>query len=237
MKFVVIQFPGSNCDQDCYRVLKEVFGEDVRYVWHKDSKINKDETIILPGGFSYGDYLRCGAVARFSPVMESVKKAAADGQFVLGICNGFQILCEAGLLPGALVRNQNLHFICEHARIKVENNQTIFTTRYEHGEVLDVPIAHGEGCYLAEPDVLKRMEENKQVVFRYVDDNGEATAEGNPNGSMNNIAGICNETRNVLGMMPHPERACEMLLQGTDGRGLFESLIAEEKKSFLLLDV
>lgn len=227
MRFAILQFPGSNCDQDCDRVLREVFGAETRMVWHKETTIYKEEVVILPGGFSYGDYLRCGAIARFSPIMESVKRAAEDGQLVLGICNGFQVLCEAGLLPGALVRNRDLHFICEHVRIRVENNKTVFTSRYEKGEVLNIPVAHGEGCYIAEENVLKELEKNNQIIFRYVDEDGDANEEGNPNGSMLNIAGICNKDGNVLGLMPHPERASEILLQGTDGRGLFESILSQ----------
>ncbi|MFH1067193.1 MAG: phosphoribosylformylglycinamidine synthase subunit PurQ [bacterium] len=225
MKFAVIRFPGSNCDQDCYRVLKDELRQEVRYVWHKDTRLDEDEIIILPGGFSYGDYLRCGAVARFSPIMQAVRQAAERGQLVLGICNGFQILCEAGLLPGALVRNRNLHFICENVFLRAETNQTPFTSAYQQGQVLRVPIAHGEGCFMAEPRVLDALEKNNQIVFRYADASGKISSATNPNGSALNIAGICNEARNVLGMMPHPERACEALLSGADGLGLFQSLI------------
>lgn len=227
MKFAVIQFPGSNCDQDCYRVVRDVFGEEVRYAWHKDERIDADEAVIVPGGFSYGDYLRCGAIARFSPIMKSVVEAAKRGQPVLGICNGFQILCESGLLPGALVRNRDMHFICETVPLRVEENDTIFTKGYESGEVIDIPIAHGEGCYSASEEEVKRLEGEGRVVFRYVDGNGEVNEAGNPNGSVGNIAGICNEERNVLGMMPHPERACEAVLNGEDGRRMFESLLGK----------
>ncbi|MEM9400545.1 MAG: phosphoribosylformylglycinamidine synthase subunit PurQ [Verrucomicrobiota bacterium] len=225
MKFVVIQFPGSNCDQDCYRVVGQVLRQDVRYAWHKDTHIEPDEAIIIPGGFSYGDYLRTGSIARFSPIMESVIEAAKSGQPVIGICNGFQILCEAGLLPGALVRNRDLHFICENRLLRVETDQTRFTMTYDQGAEVRLPIAHGDGCYTADSKILADLEENSQIVFRYIDHYGKASQKGNPNGSMNNIAGICNLEGNVLGMMPHPERASEKLLGNIDGRGIFESLI------------
>ncbi len=225
MKFVVLQFPGSNCDSDCHRAAGEILKQPVRFAWHKDTRIDSDETIIIPGGFSYGDYLRCGAIARFSPIMKSVKEAAARGQKIIGICNGFQILCEAGLLPGALVRNRKLHFICEHVRLRVETNETVFTSRYQKGQVLNIPIAHGEGCYVAQPDVLADLKANNQIVFRYVDAQGEPSDAANPNGTLENIAGIRNKEGNVLGMMPHPERACEALLGSTDGLPLFQSLL------------
>lgn len=224
-KFAVIRFPGSNCDQDCYHVLNDVLKQDVRYVWHKDTHLEKDEIIILPGGFSYGDYLRCGALACFSPIMAAVKEAAARGQLVLGICNGFQILCEVGLLPGALVRNRDLHFICENTFLRMETNDTPFTSRYTKGQTLRIPIAHGDGCYMAEDSIVEALEKNNQIVFRYADADSKISPAANPNGSTRNIAGICNETRNVLGMMPHPERACEELLGETDGLDLFQSLI------------
>lgn len=225
MKFVVLQFPGSNCDSDCHRAAGEILKQPVRFAWHKDTRIDSDETIIIPGGFSYGDYLRCGAIARFSPIMKSVKEAAARGQKIIGICNGFQILCEAGLLPGALVRNRKLHFICEHVRLRVETNGTVFTSRYQKGQVLNIPIAHGEGCYVAQPDVLADLKANNQIVFRYVDAQGEPSDAANPNGTLENIAGIRNKEGNILGMMPHPERACEALLGSTDGLPLFQSLL------------
>ncbi len=225
MKFVVLQFPGSNCDSDCHRAAGEILKQPVRFAWHKDTRIDSDETIIIPGGFSYGDYLRCGAIARFSPIMKSVKEAAARGQKIIGVCNGFQILCEAGLLPGALVRNRKLHFICEHVRLRVETNETVFTSRYQKGQVLNIPIAHGEGCYVAQPDVLADLKANNQIVFRYVDAQGEPSDAANPNGTLENIAGIRNKEGNVLGMMPHPERACEALLGSTDGLPLFQSLL------------
>lgn len=217
MKFAVLQFPGSNCDQDAHRAVGEVLGQPVRYVWHKETTIDPDETIIVPGGFSYGDYLRCGAIARISPIMQSVIAAAARGQTVIGICNGFQILCEAGLLPGALVRNTGLHFICETVTLRVENSRTRFTSTTRDGDLLHIPIAHGEGNYRVEPDLLKEMEDHGQIVFRY--------HEGAPNGSLSDIAGVCNRAGNVLGMMPHPERAVEPLLGSADGLKIFQSLL------------
>jgi phosphoribosylformylglycinamidine synthase subunit PurQ / glutaminase len=225
MKFVVLQFPGSNCDSDCHRAVGEVLQQPVRFAWHKDTRIDADETIIVPGGFSYGDYLRCGAIARFSPIMKSVKEAAERGQKIIGICNGFQILCEAGLLPGALVRNRKLHFICQHVNLRVESNETAFTTAYQKGQILNIPIAHGEGCYVAEPDVLTELKANNQILFRYVDALGQPSDAANPNGAAENIAGIRNKQGNVLGMMPHPERACEALLGSVDGLPLFQSLL------------
>jgi len=229
MKFAVVKFPGSNCDQDCFNALKNVLRQEVRYVWHKENSLGPDETIILPGGFSYGDYLRCGAIARFSPVMKAVKEAAERGQIILGVCNGFQILCEAGLLPGALIRNRNLHFVCEHVKIRVETVHSVFTSAYITGHTLNIPVAHGEGCYIAEPDVIQQLENNGQVLFRYVDETGRQKPDSSPNGSTNNIAGIRNQAGNVLGMMPHPERACEALLGSEDGRGVFESIINGNK--------
>ena len=219
MRFAVVQFPGSNCDQDCVHALC-VLGQEARLVWHQESRIDPDEGVILPGGFSYGDYLRCGAIARFSPIMKSVKAAAERGQVVLGICNGFQILCEAGLLPGALTRNEGLHFRCEPIHLRVETPASRFTSGYVTGQVLRIPIAHGEGCYRAEPKVLEEMEARQQILFRYCDAEGRVTAEANPNGSSQNIAGIRNRAGNVLGMMPHPERACEPEMGGLDGKGI-----------------
>ncbi len=219
MRFAVVQFPGSNCDQDCVHALR-VLGQDARLVWHQDSRIDSDEGVILPGGFSYGDYLRCGAIARFSPIMKSVKAAAERGQVVVGICNGFQILCEAGLLPGALTRNEGLHFRCETVSLRVETPASRFTSGYVTGQVLRIPIAHGEGCYRAEPGVLEELEARQQILFRYCDEQGRVTAEANPNGSSLNIAGIRNREGNVLGMMPHPERCCEPEMGGIDGRGI-----------------
>ncbi len=224
MKYGVIVFPGSNCDHDAYHVISKLVGQPVDFIWHKETDLSKYDAVILPGGFSYGDYLRAGALARFSPVMKSVKKFAEEGRFVLGICNGFQILCEAGLLPGVLIRNKNLHFICKHVKIRVETNNTPFTSDIEPGKVLSIPIAHAEGNYFCDNTLLKELEANDQIVFRYCDDDGRVTEEANPNGSTSNIAGICNGNRNVLGMMPHPERACEEILGSTDGRDIFRSL-------------
>lgn len=225
MKFAVLQFPGSNCDQDCLRAVRDVLGQPARMVWHKETEIAPDETVLVPGGFSYGDYLRCGSIARFSPVMKAVTEAAGRGQLVIGICNGFQILCEAGLLPGALVRNRDLHFICETVNLRVENSRTRWTGETRDGDVLRVPIAHGEGNYRVDEETLKSMEDHGQVVFRYVDEMGEATEAANPNGSISNIAGVCNQDGNIFGMMPHPERAAEELLGSNDGLKLFHSLL------------
>jgi phosphoribosylformylglycinamidine synthase len=219
MRFAVVQFPGSNCDQDCVHALR-VLGQEVRLVWHQDTRIDPDEGVILPGGFSYGDYLRCGAIARFSPIMQSVKAAAEKGQVVVGICNGFQILCEAGLLPGALTRNEGLHFRCEPIHLRVETPASRFTSGYGTGQVLRIPIAHGEGCYRAEPKILEELEARQQILLRYCDAEGRVTSEANPNGSSLNIAGIQNRAGNVLGMMPHPERACEAEMGGVEGKGI-----------------
>lgn len=224
MKFGVVVFPGSNCDHDAYHVVSKHVGQPVDFIWHKQTDLSGYDAVIIPGGFSYGDYLRAGALAHFSPVMKSVKEFAAQGKFVFGICNGFQILCESGLLPGALIRNRDLHFACRHINIKTENNQTPFTSVLTEGKVLSIPIAHAEGNYVCDDEVFNELEENAQIVFRYCDENGETTAEANPNGARSNIAGICNLNRNVLGMMPHPERACEDLLGSNDGRDIFKSL-------------
>jgi len=226
MKFGVIVFPGSNCDHDCYYVLKKLLNQDVQFIWHKQGSLDGCEAVVLPGGFSYGDYLRTGAIARFSPVMREVVRFAQKGGLVLGICNGFQILLEAGLLPGAMLRNKTLRFVCKYVHVKVENNNTAFTNQYQKGEVLKIPIAHNEGNYFAPEDLIKRLEDNQQIVFRYCDSQGLVTEEANPNGSMGNIAGIINERGNVLGMMPHPERASEELLGSSGGRRLFLSMIA-----------
>ena len=225
MKAAVIRFPGSNCDQDCHLVLREM-GVDVSYVWHKETSVAGYDLIVLPGGFSYGDYLRCGAIARFSPVMKSVKEAAAAGTLVLGICNGFQILCEAGLLPGALIRNRNLHFICEHRWVRVENTANAFLSDAKVGAVLNLPIAHGEGCYVADAATLAELNRDGRVLLRYSDEKGAANDAGNPNGSAENIAGICNAARNIFGLMPHPERAADPRLGSTEGRVIFESILA-----------
>ncbi|PAW78653.1 MAG: phosphoribosylformylglycinamidine synthase I [Verrucomicrobia bacterium Tous-C9LFEB] len=231
MRWAVIQFPGSNCDQDCYHVLKHVLGQDAYYVWHKNDSLEGADAVIVPGGFSYGDYLRCGAIARWSPVMQSVKAHAADGGIVIGICNGFQVLCEAGLLPGALIRNRSLHFRCESRPLRVEHPHSLFTKKLLTGQILDIPIAHGEGNYFADPETLKSLQINRQILFTYSDRAGRATPETNPNGSALNIAGIMNKEGNVLGMMPHPERASESILGGSDGKAIFESVIeAKEPK-------
>ena len=206
MKFGVVTFPGSNCDYDCYNAVKRVLKQPVEFIWHADTGLGHLDCVILPGGFSYGDYLRCGAIARFAPIMNGIRKFADKGGLVIGICNGFQILTEAGLLPGALIRNKSLHFICRNVTLKCENNRTPFTNKLKKGQVLTVPIAHGEGNFVADKAVLEDLKKNKQIVFTYCDEKGTATAASNPNGSMLNIAGICNKKRNVLGMMPHPER-------------------------------
>jgi phosphoribosylformylglycinamidine synthase subunit PurQ / glutaminase len=224
MKFGVIVFPGSNCDHDAYHVVSKHVGQPVKFVWHKETDLSEFDALIVPGGFSYGDYLRCGALAKFSPVMQSVKNFAAEGKFVFGICNGFQILCEAGLLDGALLRNRDLHFICDHVNLRVETNESPYTTQLEVGKVLSIPIAHAEGNYTCDDETFAKLETNKQIIFRYCDEKGDVNDQSNPNGARSNIAGICNETRNVLGMMPHPERACEELLGSNDGRGIFSSL-------------
>jgi len=224
--FGIVVFPGSNCDHDCYHVLKHVFRQDVAFIWHKEERIDKRfRVLILPGGFSYGDYLRTGAIARFSPVMKAVEDFAKDGGFVLGICNGFQILLEAGLLPGAMMRNKNLRFICRDVYVRVEKTDTPFTRECKEGQVLRIPIAHSDGNYYTDPDTLKELEDNHQIVFRYSTKNGEVTEGANPNGAINNIAGICNRRGNILGMMPHPERCSEAILGNDDGRLIFESIV------------
>ncbi|MBI2430137.1 MAG: phosphoribosylformylglycinamidine synthase subunit PurQ [Ignavibacteriales bacterium] len=225
MKFGVVVFPGSNCDHDAYHAVKHLFHHDAEFLWHKETDLKNSDVIILPGGFSYGDYLRTGAIARFSPIMNEVMKFAKSGGIVIGICNGFQILCESGLLPGVLLRNQSLLFSCKHVNLRVEQNTSRFTNENNVGDILRIPIAHGEGNFFAEPDVIKSLEENGQVIFRYCDEKGAITSESNPNGSVNNIAGIINKNGNVMGMMPHPERACELQLGSSDGRKVFESLI------------
>jgi phosphoribosylformylglycinamidine synthase subunit PurQ / glutaminase len=224
MKFAVIVFPGSNCDHDAFHAAKQVLRQDAELIWHKDTSLKGADAVILPGGFAHGDYLRTGAIARFSPIMQEVKAFAAAGGPVLGICNGFQILLEAGLLPGAMLRNRSLHFRCEHVHVRVEQTDTPFTAAASPRQILRIPIAHGEGNYYAEPDVLDRLERNRQVVFRYVTASGEETDAANPNGSIHNIAGITNESRNVVGLMPHPEHAVDPLTGSADGGKLFESL-------------
>jgi phosphoribosylformylglycinamidine synthase len=225
VKIGVIVFPGSNCDHDAHYVAETIMGCETRLIWHKEGSIGDTDIVILPGGFSYGDYLRCGAIARFSPVMKDVVRFAQKGGLVIGICNGFQVLTEAGLLPGVLLRNRSLLFICKYLHLRVENAATKFTGLCKPGEVLEIPIAHGEGNYFTDQDTLKRLEDHQQVVFRYCDSEGNVTDEANPNGSLNNIAGIVNESGNVLGMMPHPERASDPVLQHSDGRKIFESMI------------
>jgi phosphoribosylformylglycinamidine synthase subunit PurQ / glutaminase len=225
VKIGIVVFPGSNCDHDAHYVAETIMGQDARLIWHKEASIGDVDVVILPGGFSYGDYLRCGAIARFSPVMKDVVRFANTGGLVIGICNGFQVLTEAGLLPGVLLRNKSLLFICKYLHLRVENINTKFTNQYALGHVLEIPIAHGEGNYFTDSETLKRIEDNQQVVFRYCDRSGCLTEEANPNGSINSIAGIINETGNVLGMMPHPERASDPVLKQTDGRKIFESII------------
>ncbi len=225
IKFGIVVFPGSNCDYDTYYVLKEIFKQDVKFIWHKKSSVKDVDVLILPGGFSYGDYLRPGAIARFSPIMDDVIRFAKNGGKVIGICNGFQILVEAGLLPGALLRNSSLRFICKFVYVRVESKNTIFTSLCENGEVLKLPIAHGDGNYYVDDETLKKLIENDQVVLRYCDKDGNVTEDANPNGSIYNIAGIINEGRNVFGLMPHPERCSDPVLGCVDGAKIFDSLI------------
>ncbi len=223
MKFGVIQFPGSNCDQDAFYTIQDVLGQPVEYLWHRSPDLRGCDVIVVPGGFSYGDYLRCGAIAGFAPIMESVKKFAAQGGLVLGVCNGFQILCEAGLLPGALIRNEGLRFVCRHVRLRVENDQTPLTRACEAGRMLILPVAHGEGQYVCDDATLQKLRDNNQILFRY------ASPQDDPNGSLDAVAGIANETFNVFGLMPHPERACDLALGSNDGLMLFESLLQARK--------
>jgi len=223
--FGVVVFPGSNCDHDTYYVCKKILGQDAVFLWHKDEDLRGVDAVILPGGFSYGDYLRCGAIARFSPIMKQVGRFALEGGTVLGICNGFQILLEAGLLPGVLLRNTSLRFVCRRARLRVENAGTRFTSLFTPGESVSFPVAHGDGNYFTDPETLERLNARGQIVFRYANDQGEVTPEANPNGSLENVAGVINEEGNVLGMMPHPERASDPVLGMTDGQRLFRSMI------------
>lgn len=225
MKFAVVVFPGSNCDHDAYHAAKYVLGHDAAFVWHKDTSLAGADVVILPGGFSHGDYLRTGAIARFSPIMNAVASFATSGGPVLGICNGFQILLECGLLPGAMLRNRDLKFHCEQVGVRVERVDTPFTSDCRVGQVLRMPIAHGEGNYFAPPETIAELEADGRIVFRYANAFGETTDQANPNGSMDNIAGICSEGRNVVGLMPHPERACESTLGSADGLVLFESVV------------
>jgi phosphoribosylformylglycinamidine synthase subunit PurQ / glutaminase len=226
IKFAVVVFPGSNCDHDSYHAAKDVLGQDAECLWHKDTSLKGADVVILPGGFAHGDYLRTGAIARFSPIMPAVIDFAKRGGPVLGICNGFQVLLESGLLPGAMLRNRDLRFHCEQVQVRVERTDTPFTARARPGQVLRMPVAHGEGNYFAPPDLLRQLEERNRVVFRYCDARGEVTDAANINGSAHGIAGICNEQRNVVGLMPHPERACEPSLGSADGLLLFESVVS-----------
>lgn len=225
MKFAVIQFPGSNCDQDCVAGINSIEGLQAEYVWHKETSLRDYDAIVLPGGFAYGDYLRCGAIARFSPIMEGVINDARAGKLVLGTCNGFQVLCEAGLLPGALVRNRSLRFVCELVTLRVEVPDSAFTHGLAEGTLLRMPIAHGEGCYFADERTLGELNRERRVIMRYANDRGEIVQEANPNGSIENIAGICNREGNVFGLMPHPDRACDARLGSADGRKVFESMM------------
>jgi len=226
MKFGIVTFPGSNGDYDAFQAVTDILGEEATYLWHKDHDLQGSDVIILPGGFSYGDYLRAGAIARFSPIMQEVAAHAKSGGPVLGICNGFQIACEAGLLPGALMRNLHLRFVSAEVGVRVENNDTMFTNLYERGEILRMPVAHGDGRYVAPAVVLEELEAEGRIIFRYADANGSTSPDANPNGSERNIAGIISEGGNVLGLMPHPERACSPLLGSTDGVRLLESILA-----------
>ena len=226
MKFGIVTFPGSNCDYDAFHAVTEILGEEAVYLWHKDHDLKGSDVIVLPGGFSYGDYLRVGAIARFSPIMQEVVTHAKSGGPVIAVCNGFQIACEAGLLPGALMRNAHLQFVSAPVFVRVENNDTMFTHLYEQGELLRLPVAHGDGRYVAPREVLDNLENEGRVIFRYADASGKISADANPNGSERNIAGILNEGGNVLGMMPHPERACSPLLGSDDGVRLLESILA-----------
>ncbi len=224
MKFAVIQFPGSNCDQDCLRAINSLAGLSAKYVWHKDTSLAGFDAIVLPGGFAYGDYLRCGAIARFSPIMREIVRAAGEGRLIVGTCNGFQVLCEAGLLPGALVRNRGLRFVCDLVTLRVEVPDSSFTHGCARGSLLRMPIAHGEGCYFADAATLRELNESSQIILRYCDETGAITPAANPNGSIENIAGICNRAGNVFGLMPHPDRACDGRLGSADGARIFLSM-------------
>jgi len=225
MKFAVIQFPGSNCDQDCVAGINSIEGLRAEYVWHKETSLRDYDAIVLPGGFAYGDYLRCGAIARFSPIMKAVISDARAGKLVLGTCNGFQVLCEAGLLPGALVRNRSLRFVCELVTLRVEVPDSSFTHGCPEGSLLRMPIAHGEGCFFADDKTLRELNRNRQIIMRYADDRGRIVPEANPNGSIENIAGICSREGNVFGLMPHPDRACDARLGSADGAKIFRSMM------------
>ena len=225
MRFGIVVFPGSNCDEDAFHTAKDVFGQDATYLWHKDTDLRGSDVVILPGGFAHGDYLRTGAMARFSPIMAAVRTFADRGGPVLGICNGFQVLLESGMLPGAMLRNRGLQYRCEHIYVRVEATDTPCTRLAQPGQVLRIPIGHGEGNYYAPPDLLDEIEKNRQVIFRYTNQSGDVGAEWNPNGSLNSIAGICNRRRNVVGLMPHPERASELPLGSADGRAVLASAV------------
>jgi len=225
LKFGIVVFPGSNCDHDVYHVAKHLLGQEASFLWHKDTSLAGVDCVILPGGFAHGDYLRCGAMARFSPIMKEVEEFAESGGMVFGICNGFQVLAEAGLLPGALLRNAGLQYICRDVYLRVERQDTLYTARIKAGSVLKIPVGHGEGCYYAPEEVLRGLEEKRQVVFRYCDAAGSVSAESNPNGSLRAIAGVCNERGNVMGMMPHPDRCAEEILGNAQGRRIFESIV------------
>jgi phosphoribosylformylglycinamidine synthase len=225
MKFGIVIFPGSNCDHDTYYALKDIMKQEATFLWHKEHDLKNVDCVILPGGFSYGDYLRSGAIAKFSPLMLEVVEFANKGGLVLGICNGFQVLMELGLLPGAMLRNKNLKFLCQHVHIKVENNKTLFTRKGKKGQVLKIPIAHYEGNYIAPPDTIQELKANGQIIFRYCDAEGHLSEEANVNGSMESIAGLVNTSGNIMGMMPHPERASEMILGSEDGKIIFDSII------------
>jgi len=225
MKFGVVVFPGSNCDQDCFYVIDKIIKQPVEYVWHKNTGLNNFDCLILPGGFSYGDYLRCGSIASFSPIMKEIKRFGDNGGLIIGICNGFQILLESGLLPGAMLRNTNLHFICKYVYLKTINNETPFTNQYNNNSILRIPIAHNEGNYYIDDKGLKELKENNQIIFQYSDINGTVNKESNPNGAIENIAGITNKNGNVLGMMPHPERSSQKELGSDDGFLIFKSIL------------
>jgi phosphoribosylformylglycinamidine synthase I len=226
LKFGIVVFPGSNCDHDCYHVTKNVLGQEAEFVWHEETNLSGYDCIIIPGGFSYGDYLRTGSIASLSPIMKSVAEFASSGAPVIGICNGFQVLVEAGLLPGSFIRNDSLKFVCKWVYIKLENNNSVFTSKMRKGDVLKIPVAHGDGNYFCTDQDLKMLKENSRIAFRYCEQNGDVTDSSNPNGSIDNIAGIINEEGNVLGMMPHPERCSEAILGGEDGKAIFESVIS-----------
>ena len=225
MKFAVVQFPGSNCDQDCIAGINSIDGLQAEYVWHKETSLRDYDAIVLPGGFAYGDYLRCGAIARFSPIMKAVTSDARAGKLVLGTCNGFQVLCEAGLLPGALVRNRSLRFVCDLVTLLVEVPDSAFTHGCPEGTILRMPIAHGEGCYFADDKTLLELNRERRVIMRYANDRGEIVPEANPNGAIENIAGICNREGNIFGLMPHPDRACDARLGSADGAKIFQSMM------------